>query len=377
MITINLDYAASGFGYNPSSIHKGGQIAQQRIQSAKQHIASTLGCSPAEIFFTSGGSESNNWALKGAAFANHKRGRHIITTQIEHPSVLESCRFLEQCGFRVTYLPVDTCGYVRPDAFYNAFDNDTIIVSIAALNHELGTWQSLRPYQVYARSQGAIFHSDCVQAAANNWTSFTNALLFSDLVSISGHKFGVPRGIGVLYVRDGTQIEPLIHGGHQQSGLRAGTEPTELILQLATSLDVRAIQDQVAIGCDVHLRHLRDQLYQYITAALPDTKLNGAPLDSRASNNLNLCFPGVDGEALTLALSSCGVYVSRGSACSSGEYAPSPVLKAIGMSDEDAMSSIRITLPPNIDQDEINIAADHIVECVKQIRQMSNGSSRP
>lgn len=374
-MVINLDHAASGFGYNPSSIHNGGRIARQRIEFAKRRIADVLGCDPDEIFFTSGGSESNNWAIKGVAFANQDKGNHIITTQIEHPSVLESCKYLEQHGFRVTYLPVDSSGYIKPDAFYNAVNRDTILVSIGTLNHEIGTWQLLKPYQIYAKSQGALFHSDCVQAAANHLPSCRDALQSSDLVSISGHKFGAPKGVGILYIQNGTKIDPLIHGGHQQSGLRAGTEPDHLILQLATNLDGSFIDDQYALTELWRVRAMRDTLYNHIVNELPDTKLNGANLESRAACNLNLCFPGVDGEALTLALSAIGIYVSRGSACSSGEYTPSPVLKAIGLSDEDAMCSIRITLHPNITQEEVEFAADRIIECVKQIRHMGEGAS--
>jgi len=372
---VNLDHAASGFGYNPSSIHKGGQTAKSRITFAKQDIANVLGCSPDELFFTSGGSESNNWAIKGVAYANQDKGKHIITTQIEHPSVLESCRFLERQGFRVTYLPVNPGGYIQPEAFYQAVDQDTILISIGTLNHELGTYQSLAPYQVYAKSHGVLFHSDCVQAAAYHLPMCINTMVFADLVSISGHKFGAPKGIGILYIKGGTKIDPLIHGGHQQFGLRAGTEPDQLILNLATSLDASFVDEQYALIQMSHVRSMRDKMYQYIMSELPNTKLNGANLESRAANNLNLCFPGIDGEAFTLALSGRGVYVSRGSACSSGEYTPSYVLKAIGMSDEDAMNSIRITIPPYITEEEAEFAAEQIVDCAKVFHRMSARSS--
>lgn len=366
---INLDYAATAVGCNPAAIHACGREAQRKIQHCRASIARRINAKPEEIYFTSGGTESNNWAIKGVAFANQQRGRHIITTQIEHDSVLEACRFLQRCGFDVTYLPVNKSGYVNTRVLNAAIRSDTILISVMGLNNEIGTYQHLNAIGKIAKSRGVLFHSDCVQLFANDHIDVEEDCI--DLMSVSGHKFGAPVGTGFLFVRNGTKIEPLIHGGHQQGGMRAGTEPKTLIADMEAAMN-RYLDEEEHEAIMNRLAHISQSMLDEIKKEIPDVRLNGAPVYSRARGNLNLCFPGVDGEALTLMLSSRGIAVSRGSACSSGEYKPSHVLKAIGLGDEDAMSSIRISLTPNILRAEAIIAAHEIVECVKSLRSMSS-----
>lgn len=369
---INLDHAATARGCNPAAIHACGREAQQEIQRCRASIAKRINAKPEEIFFTSGGTESNNWAIKGVAFANQRKGKHIITTQIEHASVLEACRFLQRCGFDVTYLPVNKYGYVNMRVLEAAIRDDTILISIMGLNNEIGTYQHMNAIGHIAGEHGVLFHSDCVQLFANDGVDVETDCI--DLISVSGHKFGAPVGTGFLYVREGTEIEPLIHGGHQQNGMRAGTESLDLITDMEEAMrQYLDMEEREAVMN--RLAHMSQSMFDEIRKEIPDVRLNGAPIGFRAGGNLNLCFPGVDGEALTLMLSSRGVAVSRGSACSAGEYKPSHVLKAIGLSDDDAMCSIRISIPPMILRGFARKAAHEIIDCVKTLRGMSGGTN--
>lgn len=368
---INLDHAATAVGCNPAAIHACGREAQQEIQRCRASIAKRINAKPEEIFFTSGGTESNNWAIKGVAFANQRKGKHIITTQIEHASVLEACRFLQRCGFDVTYLPVNKYGYVNMRVLEAAIREDTILISIMGLNNEIGTYQHMNAIGRIASEHGVLFHSDCVQFFANDVIDVEDDGL--DLISVSGHKFGAPVGTGFLYIRTGTEIEPLIHGGHQQGGMRAGTESLALITDMEEAMRQHFDLMKDREGIMSRLAYMSQSMFDAIKRDIPDVRLNGAPIGFRASGNLNLCFPGVDGEALTLMLSSRGVAVSRGSACSAGEYKPSHVLKSIGLSDDDAMCSIRISIPPMTLRGFVIHAAHEIIDCVNILRGVSGG----
>lgn len=352
----NLDFASGAGGTNPSAIYAPGVLSRSAIDGCRQRIAAILGAEPEEIFFTSGGTESNNWALKGTAEALLSKGkRHIITSCIEHPSVLESCHYLEGGGFEVTYLPVNRWGQVDPHELEVSIRNDTGLVSIMALSNEIGTRQNIPELASIAHAHGLVFHSDCVQHFPHYRLNVHDPDI--DLASISGHKFGAPVGVGILYVRKGTPILPLLHGGGQQGGFRSGTESVELVERLTN-----AMEETVA-----DLEHRRGKAYRAgralfsaVQGQFPSVLLNGAPAGAREPSIINLCFPGVDGETLVQMLDAEGVFVSRGSACSAGEHHPSHVLKAIGLSDEDAMSSIRVSIPPDLSVSEAEEAGRRI-----------------
>lgn len=347
---------------NPSSLHQPGIRAFDKLEAARKEIAQLIGAKPGEIYFTSGGTESNNWAIKGAAYANQYKGRHIITTAIEHPSVLESCKFLEENGFEVTYIQPCENGSVAAADVLDAIRDDTILVSVMALNNEIGTFQPYAYLGKQCRERGVLFHTDAVQLTPHEKVDMRLDKI--DMMSVSGHKFGAPVGTGFLYIREGTDIVPLLHGGGQEGGLRAGTESVELATALADCLkDTYEHMEER----DHRTGRLRDLLYSLIATDIPDAKLNGGYL--RVCNNLNLCFPGVHGEMLAYELGNQGVYVSTGSACSSGEDKPSHVLTAIGLSPEDAMSSIRITLPHDLNAQTINYVAKTISESVRTLRE--------
>lgn len=339
----NLDFASGAGGTNPSAVYAAGVLSRSAINGCRQRIATILGAEPEEIFFTSGGTESNNWALKGVAEALLSKGkRHIITSCIEHPSVLESCHYLEGSGFEVTYLPVNRWGQVDPQELEVSIRNDTGLVSIMALNNEIGTRQCIPELARIAHSYGLVFHSDCVQHFPHYGLNVTEAGV--DLASLSGHKFGAPVGVGILYVRKGTPILPLLHGGGQQEGFRSGTESVELVERLTS-----AIEETVA-NLDDRNRNAYfagRAFFNAVRGQFPSVRVNGAPSGAREPSIFSLCFPGIDGETLAQMLDAEGIFVSRGSACSAGEHHPSHVLKAIGLSDEDAMSSIRVSLPPD------------------------------
>ena len=346
---------------NPSSLHLPGVRAFDKLEAARKEIAQLIGAQPGEIYFTSGGTESNNWAIKGAAYANQGKGRHIITTAIEHPSVLESCRFLEENDFEVTYIKPQPNGSVAAKDVLDAIRDDTILVSVMALNNEIGTFQPYIYIGKQCRERGVLFHTDAVQLTPHEKVDMRVDKI--DMMSVSGHKFGAPVGTGFLYIREGTNIIPLLHGGGQEGGLRSGTESVELATKLAASLkDTYEHMEER----DHNTGRLRDLLYSLIMTDIPDAKLNGDYL--RVSNNLNMCFPGVHGEMLAYELGNQGIYVSTGSACSSFEDTPSHVLTAIGLSLEDAMSSIRITLPHDLDSQSIHYVAKTIIETVRNLR---------
>lgn len=345
---INLDYAASGVGGNPSAIHQAGVRAKELIDQSIARIAEILHAEEDEVFITSGGTESNNWAIKGVMDALSGQGKHhIITSSIEHPSVLESCRFLARKGFEVTYLPVNRWGLIDPQDLENAIREDTGLVSIMMLNNEIGTRQDIPTLTQIAHRHQVLFHSDCVQQFAHGGLNVEETGV--DLASISGHKFGAPVGIGLLYIRRGTPITPLIHGGGQQQGFRSGTEPAEAVEMLAQYMSKTDDTNGAS-----YRRRVALAFVDAVQCQFPLARVNGVPFvfppehqSFREPSIISLCFPYVDGETLAKMLDDSKVLVSRGSACSSGEHHPSHVLKAIGLSDEDAMSSIRVSFPPD------------------------------
>lgn len=340
-----LPYFTEVYG-NPSSVHAFGRESRRSVEAARRQVASAIGAKPSEIYFTNGGTESDNWALKGTAFALQGKGRHIITTAVEHHALLHTCQWLEKQGFAVTYLPVDALGRVNPDDVSSAIRPDTILISVMMANNEVGTLEPVAEIGKIAQSHGILFHTDAVQAIGAVPVQVED--LHADMLSLSGHKFYGPKGIGVMYLRTGVQVDHLLHGGAQERGQRAGTENLPAIVGLGEA--IRLCQQRM--GDNERIAALRDQLQAGILAALPDARVNGDPAH-RLPGNLNVCFPDVDGEALLLRLDLAGVGASGGSACTSGSVDPSHVLLAMGLDRDHARSSIRFSLGRDNTEEEI------------------------
>jgi len=331
---------------NPSSIHDLGKNAREAIEKARRQLARLINAQPRRIVFTGGGSEADNLAIKGVAFARHGRGNHIITTSIEHPAVLSTCRFLEGLGYKITYLEVDEDGCLAPDRLREAITDDTILVSIIMANNEVGTILPIKELCSITHERGVLFHTDAVQAVGKIKVDVQE--LDIDLLSLSGHKFYGPKGIGALYVRKGVKLESVIHGGKQESGLRAGTENVAAIVGLgkAAELAIQAPRDSQQIV------RLRDKLENEIRKLVPEAKLNGHHIN-RLPNTLNLTLPGLRGESIVIAMDQHGISLSSGSACKSGSPEPTHVLLAMGRTEEEAHCSIRFSLSLHTTEEEI------------------------
>ncbi|QUC67881.1 cysteine desulfurase NifS [Aristaeella hokkaidonensis] len=352
---------------NASSVYGTGREARKAVEKARRQVAEAIGAEPREILFTGCGSESDNLAVKGTAFALKEKGRHIITTDIEHPAVLNTCRWLEKHGFEVSYITPDKEGYIAPEKILAAIREDTILISMMAANNEIGTIEPVAEVGAAAREKGICFHTDAVQAAGavpinvNEWKA--------DLLSISAHKFYGPKGAGALYVRHGTHIDSLIHGGEQERGLRAGTENVPGIVGLGTAIE--AANKELKQNADKMTR-LRERLINSILSEIPGTKLNG-PREGRLPNNCNISFDKIDGEALLLRLDLAGIAASSGSACTAGSQEISHVLKAIGLTDQEAKGSLRLTTGTGNTEAEIDEAVTVIHEIVNDLRSLFRG----
>ncbi|MDH3570663.1 MAG: aminotransferase class V-fold PLP-dependent enzyme, partial [Gemmatimonadota bacterium] len=344
---------------NPSSIHGTGREAREAIETARRRVARLINARPRRIVFTGGGSEADNLALKGVAFAAGG-GRHLITSAIEHPAVLESCRFLETVGFRVTYLEVDGDGLVSPAALRRALTPETVLVSVMMANNEVGTIQPIRDLCAIAHEHGALFHTDAVQAAGK--LSIDVEELGVDLLTLSGHKFHGPKGVGVLYVKRGVKLSPLVHGGKQERGLRAGTENVPAIVGMGSAADL-ALQ---GLGAQESVRQLRDELQRRVQELVPNARLNGHP-DRRLPNTLNLTLPGLRGESLVVALDQHGVSLSSGSACKSGSPEPTHVLIAMGVPAEDVHCSVRFSLSRRTTAQDIDATATALAQVLEEM----------
>lgn len=352
-----LPHLSSG-GHNPSSLHTEGRGARAVLDAARDRVAAIVTVNRKEITFTGSGSEADTQAIVGVARANRKRGAHIISTAVEHHAVLYALRALESEGFEVTLLPVDSTGVVSPAAFEEALRPETVLATVMLANNEIGTLQPVAELARIARARGIIFHTDAVQAAP--WLDVSPAALGVDLLSISAHKFYGPKGVGVLYVRDGVAIEPIVHGGGQEFGRRSGTENVPGIVGLAAALE-RAAQDRE--GRNRRVAELRDRLEARITGALADARVNGAGAP-RLPNISNLAFRGRDSQSMLMALDLEGIAVSSGSACTSGVLEPSHVIAAIG--DDPAWQSgvLRFSLGMHTTDDEIDRVADAVIRIV-------------
>lgn len=352
---------------NASAVYATGREARKAVEEARKQAAAAIGAEPREILFTGGGSESDNQAVKGTAFALMGKGTHIITTAVEHPAVLNTCRWLEKQGFEVTYLMPDREGRIYPEQVRQAVRKDTVLISVMAANNEIGTIEPVTEIGQIAREKGIVFHIDAVQAVGampvdvNAWNA--------DLLSLSAHKFNGPKGIGALYVRRGTRIDSLIHGGEQERGLRAGTENTAGIVGLGKAIEIAAVTLEENAE---KTRRLRDRLTEGILSSVPDAFLNG-PKEGRLPNNCSVRFDRIDGEALLLRLDLAGIAGSAGSACTSGSQEISHVLKAVGLNDEEAKSSLRLTVGPENTEQEIDEAVAAVKDIVADLRRMFRG----
>ncbi len=354
---------------NPSSTHRFGTQAKMAVEKARAQVAALINCDPAEIIFTSGGTESNNYAIKGAAFANRKKGNHIITTSIEHPAVIEVCIYLERQGFEVTYLPVDEYGMVSPEDVAAAIRPETILITVMHANNEVGTIQPIEEIAAIARQNQVLFHTDAAQSTGKIVTDVQ--LLGVDLLSIAGHKLYAPKGIGALYIRSGVQLEKLIHGADHEQNLRAGTENVLEIagLGMACELAEKALQSNSA-----HYKATRDYLHTLIREAIPQVKMNGHP-EKRLPNTLSLSFPNVQADTLVSRLE--GVAVSAGAACHSESIDLSAVLEAMKVPIEVAMGTIRFSTGRDNTMDEIKKAAEEVITTVRALMPASEeGSGR-
>jgi cysteine desulfurase NifS len=331
-----LPFLREGYG-NPSALHRAGRDARGGIETARRQVARLLNTRPRRVVFTGGGSESDNLAIKGAVFANPTLGKHVITSSIEHPAVLQTCRFLEKLGYRLTYLDVDEDGLIAPDKLAEAITDDTVLVSLMMANNEVGSIQPIEELSRVAHERGALFHSDAVQAAGKIEVDVDR--LGVDLLSVSAHKFHGPKGIGALYVRKGVGIEPLVHGGKQESGLRGGTENVPAIAGMGKAAELAL----AAVGDMAGLARLRDSLEHGIRRLIPGARLNGHR-ERRLPNTLNLTLPGLRGESVVVALDQHGVSLASGSACKSGSPEPTHVLLAMGRTEEEAHCAVRFSL---------------------------------
>jgi len=359
-----LPYYEDVFG-NASSIHQFGQQARMAIDEAREKVAEFIGAKPEEIVFTSSGTESDNFAIKGVAYANEEKGRHIITSSIEHHAVLNTCKFLGKHGFKITYLPVDRYGVVNPDDVRKAITDDTILISIMHANNEVGTIEPIAEIGKIAKEKEIYFHTDAVQSIGKIPINVNE--LNIDLLSLSGHKLYGPKGIGVLYIRKGTRIQPLIHGGHHERNRRAGTENVPGIVGLGKAIEIAKLSMEKE---SIYLTNLRDRLYNGIKEKIDNIYLNGHPVN-RLPNTLNLSFEFVEGESIILNLDMKGVAVSSGSACTSGSLEPSHVLKAMGVEPAIAQGSIRFSLGKDNTEEEIDYVIEILPEIIFRLREMS------
>ncbi len=357
-----LPYFTEQFG-NASSVHHLGQRARAAVDEARDIVAAHLNARPEEIVFTSGGTESDNHAIRGVAAAG--RGRHVITSAVEHHAVLNTCKALEKEGFEVTVLPVDENGLVDPQELRGALRPGTVLVSIMMANNEVGTIQPIRELAEVTAESGAVFHTDAVQAAGKMPVDVEE--LGVDLLSLSAHKFYGPKGVGVLYIRAGTRIRPMQVGGHHEHGRRAGTENVPGIVGMARALELACAEmDEEA----QRLKRLREHLQKGLTGRLEDVQLNGHP-EQRLPHLLNLTFAYVEGESMLLSLDAVGVCVSTGSACTSGTLEPSHVLTAMGVRPELAHGSLRFSLGRMNTEDDVEYVLEKFPPIVRRLREMS------
>lgn len=359
-----LPYFSEFYG-NASTVYEFGGKSKEAVSKARESIANAIGAKENEIYFTAGGSESDNWALKATAEAYKSKGKHIITSKIEHHAILHTCEWLEQNGFEVTYLDVDEFGVVKLGELKKAIRPDTILISIMFANNEIGTIEPIAEIGKIARQHGILFHTDAVQAFGQIPINVDELQI--DMLSSSGHKLNGPKGIGFLYIRKGVKIRSLLHGGAQERKRRAGTENVPGIVGFGKAVELAMASMQERTKKE---RELRDYLMERVLREIPFTRVNG-DRTNRLPNNVNLCFQFVEGESLLIMLDMKGICGSSGSACTSGSLDPSHVLLAIGLPHEIAHGSLRLTLGEDTTKEDIDYTVDTIKEIVQQLREMS------
>lgn len=359
-----LPYMTTMYG-NPSSIHSFGRDAKLATDKARAQIASVLNCLPDEIIFTGGGSEADNMAIKGTASRLALKGKHIITSAVEHHAVLHTCAQLEKQGFEVTYLPVDGFGMVSPTDLEAAIRPDTILVTIMYANNEMGTIMPIKELAEVVHKHKVLFHTDAVQAVCHIPIDVKAEGI--DMLSLSGHKFHGPKGIGALYIRRGVSVDPLISGGAQERNRRAGTENVPAIVGMGYAAEIAA---STMIEDGVRLTKLRDRMISYILENIPYVKLNGHPT-KRLPGNVNVSIEYIEGEAILLMLDINGIAASSGSACTSGSLDPSHVLLAMGLPHEIAHGSLRLSISDMTTDEEVDYVLDVLVKIVGRLREMS------
>lgn len=361
-----LPYFTEVYG-NGSSQHFFGRDALKAIDNAREKVARAINCKPNEIYFTSGGTESDNWAIKGIARAHRKKGKHIITSVIEHPAVIKTCQALEREGFEVTYVKVDGEGFVSPADIEAAIREDTILISIMTANNEMGTIQPIREIGAIAKAHRIPFHTDAVQAIGNVPIDVVADNI--DMLSMSAHKFYGPKGVGVLYKRNGIKIDRFMDGGEQERNMRASTLNTPGIVGLGKAIEM-AVADMDKHNA--HIASLRDEFVRQVTERIPEVKLNGAKdFSKRLASNANFSFKYIEGESILMRLDLAGIAVSSGSACSSGSLEPSYVLLSLGVPIELAHGSIRFSFGKNNTMEEVNYTVDKLEETVRFLRELS------
>lgn len=365
VVSAMMPYFTENFG-NPSSIYSFSDKNRKAIDEARHAAAAVIGASKDEIYFTSGGTEADNWALKGAAERNRSKGNHIITTKIEHHAVLHTAEYLAKNGFDVTFLDVDSEGRVSMEELKKAVTDKTILVSVVFANNEIGTIQPVSEIGAFCRERGILFHTDAVQAAAH--LPIDVKAMNIDLLSMAAHKFYGPKGVGALYIRKGVRIDNFMHGGGQEKGRRATTENVAGIVGMGKAIELASDRMKEA---SARIARLRDMLADGVLKTIPHSKLNGAPSGERLPNNANFSFIGIEGETLLLDLDRAGIYGSTGSACSSGSLDPSHVLMAIGLSHELAHGSLRLTLGEETTEDDIKYVLETLPGIVAHRREMS------
>lgn len=351
---------------NPNSIHSFGQEAREAVEEAREKIARLIGANPSEIVFTAGGTEADNYAIKGIAWANQKKGNHIITSQIEHHAVLHSCQFLEKHGFKVTYLKVDKYGLIDPEDVKKAITDQTILVTIMHANNEIGTIEPIKEIGKIVKEAGIYFHTDSVQTTGHIPIEVND--LGVDMLSISGHKLYGPKGVGALYLRKGTKIVNLIDGGAQEKNRRAGTENVTGMVGLGKAVELA--EKRLAAGEVDKVVKLRDKLITGIMDQIENVRLNGHST-KRLPGNVNICFEFIEGESMLLNLDMKGVAASSGSACTSGSLEPSHVLLAIGLPPEIAHGSLRLTLGKDNTEEDIDYVLDILPKIIEKLRALS------
>lgn len=359
-----LPYMTETYG-NASSLHCFGRDAAAAVDEARAKIASIFNAKSQEIYITSGGTESDNWALRGVAHANAKTGKHIITTAVEHPAVMQTCKQLEREGFEITYLPTGSDGRISVSDLEKAVRDDTVLVSVMFANNETGAIQPIKEIGAFCKENGIIFHTDAVQAVSSVKIDVDEYGI--DLLSLSAHKFHGPKGIGLLYIRSGVKIDRLLFGGHQERTYRAGTTNTPGIVGMAKALELAVAEMEEN---NAKIKRVRDRFVERVLKEIPDCKLNGGT-EHRLVSNANFSFDYIEGESILMTMDLHGVAVSSGSACSSGSLEPSYVILATGASIEEAHSSIRFSFGKDNTMEEADYAADVLRDEVAKLRSWS------